>query len=77
MQRGQDDVRVMVRLPESERKSIGNLEDMYIRTPSGTEVPFYSVARFELDRGFSNIRRIDGRRLDRKPILDVPREPAD
>ncbi|HAR32288.1 MAG TPA: AcrB/AcrD/AcrF family protein [Gammaproteobacteria bacterium] len=63
VQRGQDDVRVMVRLPESERKSIGNLEDMYIRTPSGTEVPFYSVARFELDRGFSNIRRIDGRRV--------------
>jgi multidrug efflux pump subunit AcrB len=63
VQRGQDDVRVMVRLPEDERKSIGNLEDMYIRTPSGTEVPFYSVARFELDRGYSSIRRIDSRRV--------------
>ncbi|MFM8354864.1 MAG: efflux RND transporter permease subunit [Gammaproteobacteria bacterium] len=63
VQRGQDDVRVMIRLPEAERKSIGNLEDMYIRTPTGTEVPFYSVARFEVDRGFASIRRVDGRRV--------------
>ena len=62
VQRGQDDVRVMVRFPESERRSIGNLEDMYIRTPEGSEVPFYSVARFEVNRGFANIRRVDGQR---------------
>jgi multidrug efflux pump subunit AcrB len=36
---------------------------MYIRTPDGSEVPFYSVARFELDRGYSSIRRVDGRRV--------------
>jgi len=63
VQRGQDDVRVMVRFPEDERKSIGNLEDMYIRAPDGSEVPFYSVARFEIDRGYSSIRRVDGRRV--------------
>jgi multidrug efflux pump subunit AcrB len=63
IQRGQDDVRVMVRFPESERASIGDLEDMYIRTPDGTEVPFYSVARFEIGRGYSTIRRVDGRRV--------------
>ena len=62
LQRGQDDVRVMVRFPESERKSIGNLEDMYIRTPDGSEVPFYSVASFEISRGYSSINRLDGRR---------------
>ena len=62
VQRGQDDVRVMVRFPESERKSIGNLEDMYIRTPDGNEVPFYSVAKFEISRGYSSINRLDGRR---------------
>ena len=49
IQRGQNDVRVMVRFPESERTSIGNLEDMYIRTPAGAEVPFYSVAQFDLE----------------------------
>lgn len=62
IQRGQDDVKVMVRFPEAERKSIGNLEDMYIRTPDGSEVPFYSVAKFELSRGYSSINRLDGRR---------------
>ena len=62
VQRGEDDVRVMVRFPEAERKSIGSLEDMYIRTPDGNQVPFYSVAKFEIKRGYSTINRIDGRR---------------
>jgi multidrug efflux pump subunit AcrB len=63
IQRGQDDVRVMVRFPESERASVGDLENMYIRTPQGSQVPFYSVAQFEVSRGFSEIRRLDGRRV--------------
>jgi multidrug efflux pump subunit AcrB len=60
--RGKDDVRVMVRFPEAERKSISNLEDMYIRTPNGSEVPFYSVADFSIARGYSAIDRRDGQR---------------
>ncbi len=72
IQRGQDDVRVMVRYPESGRSSIGNLEDMYIRTPQGTEVPFYSVAQFELGRGYSTINRVDGHRVI-NVIADVDR----
>jgi multidrug efflux pump subunit AcrB len=39
VQRGTEDVRVMVRYPEAERRSIGDLEDMRFRTPNGTEVP--------------------------------------
>ncbi len=72
VQRGQDDVRVMVRFPEAERKSIGNLEDMYIRTPDGKEVPFFSIAQFELGRGYSAIQRTDGRRVV-NVIADVDR----
>ena len=60
--RGKDDVRVMVRFPETERKSISNLEDMYIRTPDGSQVPFYSVADFSIGRGYSAINRRDGQR---------------
>ena len=60
--RGKDDVRVMVRFPEQERKSISNLEDMYIRTPDGSQVPFYSVANFSIARGYSAINRRDGQR---------------
>jgi multidrug efflux pump subunit AcrB len=72
IQRGQDEVRVMVRYPESGRSSIGNLEDMYIRTPDGSEVPFLSVAGFEIGRGYSSIRRVDGRRVV-NVIADIDR----
>ena len=73
VQRGPDEVRVMVRYPESERRSIGNLEDMRIRTPEGSEVPFTSVAAFEIDRGYSQINRIDGRRVV-NVTADIDRE---
>ncbi|NJN53232.1 MAG: efflux RND transporter permease subunit, partial [Gammaproteobacteria bacterium] len=75
IQRGPDDVRVMVRLPEDERESIGNLEDMRIRTADGTEVPFTSVAAVEIGRGYSRIDRIDGQRVI-NVTADVNREDA-
>ena len=59
IQRGRDDVRVMLRYPESERRSLGNLEDMRIRAAGGVEVPFSNVASAELGRGYSTIRRTD------------------
>ena len=63
IQRGTDDIRVMVRYPEAERKSLANLEDLLIRTASGAEVPFSSVADFSLGNGYSSIRREDGKRV--------------
>ena len=63
IQRGADEVRAMVRYPEAERRSIGNLEDMRIRTPDGAEAPFTSVAAFEIDRGYSQINRVNGQRV--------------
>lgn len=63
IQRGKDDIRVMVRYPENERRSMGDLEDMRIRTPAGVEVPFSSVARATLARGYTTIRRVDGQRV--------------
>tara|TARA_B100001123_G_scaffold413898_1_gene512721 strand:- start:3100 stop:6297 length:3198 start_codon:yes stop_codon:yes gene_type:complete len=62
IQRGRDDIRVMVRYPADERKSLGNLEKMRIRTPSGGEVPFGQVAVVDPGRGFSSIKRVDRRR---------------
>ena len=59
IQRGRDDVRVMVRYPRDERRSLGDLENMRIRTPDGGAVPFVHVAQVEPGRGFSSIRRID------------------
>ena len=63
IQRGKDDVRVMVRYPESERRSLGALEEMRIRTPDGAEVPFAAVADARLGRGFASIRRSERRRV--------------
>ncbi len=62
IQRGTHEVRVMVRFPRSERRSVGNLESMWIRLPDGRELPFSSVAEFEMKPGFSMIRRRDGQR---------------
>lgn len=63
IQRGTDDIRVMVRYPEPERQSLGNLEELLIRTPSGAEVPFLSVADYSLGSSYSSINRQDGRRV--------------
>lgn len=63
IQRGSDDIRVMVRYPESERQSLGNLEALLIRTPSGAEVPFLSVASYSLGNSYSSINRQNGRRV--------------
>ncbi|MCP5066976.1 MAG: efflux RND transporter permease subunit [bacterium] len=63
VQRGRDDVRVMLRYPEDERKSLAALETMRIRTRDGIEVPFAAVAEVELGRGFASIRRSDRMRV--------------
>jgi multidrug efflux pump subunit AcrB len=63
IQRGQDDVRVMVRYPEDERKSLGSLEEMRIRTSEGVEVPFAAVADVRLARGYATINRTDRQRV--------------
>ena len=61
-QRGRDDVRVMVRYPRDERRSLGDLENMRIRTADGGAVPFNQVAEVEPGRGFASIRRVDRNR---------------
>lgn len=62
IQRGQDDVRVMVRYPREQRSSQGYLEEMRIRTPSGDEVPFRAVADIEIGNSPSSIRRYNRER---------------
>ena len=62
IQRGRDDVRVMVRYPLEERQSLGDLEYMRIRTPDGSQVPFGTVADAELGSGFASIKRVDRQR---------------
>ena len=62
IQRGRDEVKVMVRYPSSRRRSLADLETMRIRTPSGAEVPFALVAASSWGRGPADIRRVDRNR---------------
>ena len=62
IQRGRDDIRVMVRYPQDDRRSLGDLENMRVRTPNGGEVPFSQVAVVEPGRGFASIKRVDRNR---------------
>ena len=63
LQRGRDDIRVMVRYPIDERKSIADIENVRLRLADGTEVPFSEVARVKQGRGYASIRRAERRRV--------------
>lgn len=54
-----EDIRVMVRYPESERRAIANINSMYIRTADGREVPFSTVASYRVETGYQSIERVD------------------
>ena len=62
IQRGRDDVRLMVRYPEEQRRSLDSLYSLRIRTPAGGEVPFAAVAGVKGGRGLAEIQRTNGSR---------------
>jgi multidrug efflux pump subunit AcrB len=62
IQRGREDIRVMVRYPLEERRSMQDLADMRIRTPDGAEVPFGEVADMVVGTSYAAIDRQDRQR---------------
>ncbi len=62
IQRGDEEVRVMVRYPIDERQSVGNLEDMKLRTDDGAMIPFTELADIRFAKGYNTITRIDRER---------------
>ncbi len=62
-QRGRNELKVMVRLPENERISEYDIEQLRIRTPAGGWVPLTQVATFERSQSPTEIKREDGRRV--------------
>ena len=62
IQRGRDEIKVNVRYPKEDRKRISNLENMYIRTPDGKEIPFKLVGKIDETMSSPTITRIDRKR---------------
>lgn len=59
IQRGRDDVRVMLRLPLTERSSLTSLNQLLIPLPGGGQVPLNHVASLKAGKSPSTIYRID------------------
>ncbi len=70
IQRDKDEVKVKVRYPDVERRALGNVEDMYIRTPDGNAVPFRQVAEVQIEAGYAKIERAQRLRVI-KVMADV------
>jgi len=61
-QRGRNEIKVMMRLPEAERETEYSLESMMVRTPDGAEVPLRDVVEMKRGRAYTSINRREGRR---------------
>ncbi|WP_261340241.1 efflux RND transporter permease subunit [Rhodopirellula sallentina] len=72
LQRGVDDIRVMVRLPQEARQSLHTLDRLKIRTPRGAEVPLDTVASINLVKAPSSVER-----NDRAEIIRLGAQPVD
>ncbi len=75
-QRGRNEVRVLVRLPEAERAQSGDVDSLLIRTPAGTYVPLSTVADVEVGHAYDSISRRDGRRTVQVSGNVTPRSAA-
>ncbi|MEL6365429.1 MAG: efflux RND transporter permease subunit [Pseudomonadota bacterium] len=60
-----EDVRVVVRYPRDDRRTLDSLQSLRIRTPDGAEVPLAEVADVEYAPSYNAIRRSDRKRSAR------------
>jgi multidrug efflux pump subunit AcrB len=71
-QRGRDEVRVYVRRPLEERRSMYYLEQLLITTPTGGEIPLGQAAYIERGRAYTEIERENGgRAVDISADVDI------
>ena len=62
LQRGRHEVKLMVRYPRHQRRSLQQLDELRIRTADGSEVPLKELADVTVERGYDDILRIDQHR---------------
>ena len=62
-QRGRDEVRVYVRLPRADRRTLASLEGLLLRTPGGGEIPIEDAAVVKWGSAYTEVVREEGRRV--------------
>ncbi len=62
-QRDKDEVKVVVLYPKNERRSLSNVEDMFIRLPDGREISLRELVSIEFKRGYVAIERTQRRKV--------------
>jgi hydrophobic/amphiphilic exporter-1 (mainly G- bacteria), HAE1 family len=59
LQRGRHEVKLMVRYPQADRRSLADFEEIRVRTFDGAERPITEMADVNVERGYAEINRID------------------
>ncbi len=65
IQRGNDEVKVMLRYDRTARESVQSLNELRIRTPDGSQVPLSTVADIQLGKAPNSIERVNRKRAAR------------
>lgn len=63
IQRGRNEVKVMVSYPGSKKDSLSILNDLQIKTLDGKRISLNEITTRKLSRSPANIKRVDGRRV--------------
>ncbi|MCY2975286.1 MAG: efflux RND transporter permease subunit [Planctomycetota bacterium] len=59
LQRGRHEVKLMVRYPIEQRRSLSDMQELRVRGADGKERPLSELADIEVARGYSEINRLD------------------
>jgi len=59
LQRGRHEVKLMVRYPEEDRRSLASFDEIRVRGTDGAERPLTELASVRVARGYSEINRVD------------------
>ena len=62
LQRGRHEVKLMVRYPQDERRTLATLDDIRVTSPDGVKRPIGELADVSVQRGFSEINRLGQKR---------------
>lgn len=59
LQRGRHEVKLMVRYPRGDRRSLAELDDIRVRAIDGSERPLMELADIDVQRSYSEVNRVD------------------